>query len=106
MSLFPQLDGRIIYTNSGTPLSNVFYLGSNKGDVYGIDHNVERFSYEAMAKTRPDVGIPGLYLTGQDVMTCGFTGAMYGGLFCAMAILKRNLINDLTKLAKQIKKEQ
>ena len=42
--------------------------------------------------------IPGLYLTGQDAMLCGFTGALFGGVLCASAILRRNVIDDLEKL--------
>lgn len=45
----------------------------------------------------------GLYLTGQDVCSCGFTGALYGGLLCASAVLQRNVMNDLVALHKQIK---
>ena len=102
--MFPQLEGHVEYFDVGSPLTNTFYLGTLKGEVYGADHNTARFSLEAMARMRPDVGIPGLYLTGQDVLSCGFSGALYGGLFCAMSIAKRNLIADLTKLTKQIRK--
>ena len=89
----------------GTPLSNVHYLGTPRGEVYGVDHDVNRFSLEAMADLRPDFGLPGLYLTGQDVFMCGVTGALFGGVLCASAILKRNLMNDLITLTKQVKKE-
>ena len=70
-----------------------------------MDHDVNRFSLEAMADLRPDFGIPGLYITGQDVFTCGFNGALFGGVLCASAILKRNLVNDLLTLTEQVKKE-
>ncbi len=50
------------------------------------------------------LGIPGLYLTGQDIFTCGFSGAMFGGLLCAMAMTKRNLMGDLIELTKKVKK--
>ena len=105
LKLFPQLEGRREYFEVGSPLTNVHYLATQKGEVYGADHNVTRFSLEAMASLRPDVGIPGLYLTGQDVLTCGFSGAMYGGLLCAMSITRRNLMQDLTLLTRQIRKE-
>lgn len=105
LHMFPQLEGHVQYFDVGSPLSNVFYLGTTKGEVYGVDHNTTRFSMEAMTRMRPDVGIPGLFLTGQDVLACGFSGALYGGLFCAMSIVKRNLIEDLAKLSKQAKKE-
>ena len=87
----------------GTPLSNVHYLGTPRGEVYGVDHDVTRFSLEAMVDLRPDFGIPGLYMTGQDVFTCGFNGALFGGVLCASAILKRNLAIDLITLTKQVK---
>ena len=104
--MYPQLEGRMEYFEVGSPLTNIYYLGTEKGEVYGADHNTTRFSLEAMANMRPDIGVPGLYLTGQDILTCGFSGAMYGGLLCAMSITKRNLMNDLIQLTKNIKKQQ
>ena len=107
--LFPQLEDKLEYMDVGTPLSNQYYLGTPRGEVYGIDHNTVRFSPEAILELRPEIGIPGLYLTGQDILLCGFTGAMYGGVLCASAILKRNLMGDLFALKtkmKEGKKEQ
>lgn len=89
----------------GTPLSNMYYLGTPQGEVYGIDHDVSRFSLEAISELRPDVGIPGLYMTGQDVFFCGFCGALFGGVLCASAILKRNLLKDAVALMKKVNKE-
>ena len=93
------------YFEVGSPLTNVHYLSTLQGEVYGVDHDTRRFSLHAMANMRPDLGIPGLFLTGQDVMACGFSGAMYGGLLCAMSITRRNLMDDLIKAAKRAKSE-
>ena len=51
-----------------------------------------------MALTRPETDIPGLYITGQDALLCGFTGALFGGLLCASTVLKRNVMQDLENL--------
>ena len=104
--MYPQLEGRREYFEVGSPLSNVYYLGTQKGEVYGVDHNISRFSLEAIANMRPDIGVPGLYLTGQDILVCGFSGALYGGLLSAMAISKRNLMDDLIDLTGKIRKEK
>ena len=101
LDLYPHLDGKMEYMDAGSPLSNQFYLGSYQGEVYGLEHDLGRFSLEAQVKLRPQTPIPGLYLTGQDVFVCGFAGGMFGGVLCAAAILKRNLIADLTSLCKQ-----
>lgn len=45
-----------------------------------------------------------IFSTGQDISTCGFTGAMFGGMFCAGAVLNRKLHNDLETLVKEIRK--
>ena len=104
--LFPHLADRKEYLEVGTPLSNMFYLGSSRGEVYGVDHNTVRFSASTIADLRPEIGVPGLYLTGQDVLTCGFAGAMTGGLLCASAILRRNLVADLMKLKEKTNKKE
>ena len=106
LEMFPQLDGRRVFIDVGTPLSNQYYLGTPKGEVYGVDHNTARFSPEVVAAMRPEIGIPGLFLTGQDTFMCGFSGAMYGGVLCASAILRRNIMDDLTKLRARMKRER
>ena len=65
-----------------------------------------RFSPEMIVELRPEIGVPGLFLTGQDVMSCGFAGAMYGGLLCASVVLKQNIMADLLQLKARMKKER
>ena len=70
--------------------------------MYGVDHNVSRFTPEAAAALRPGSALSGLFLTGQDVFMCGFAGASFGGLLCASEVLGRNLYVDLVKLKARI----
>lgn len=53
------------YIDSGTPLSHQYYIGSPKGEIYGIDHTRKRFEYELAMNLRPETKIPGVYLTGK-----------------------------------------
>ena len=49
----------------GSPVTNNYYIGSTKGEIYGADHTTERFgSPELAMNLRPKTEIPGLYLTG------------------------------------------
>ena len=104
LEMYPQLEDKVDYFEVGTPLSNQFYIASPKGEIYGCDHNKERFSPVTTAMMRPSTPIPGLYLTGQDVSTCGLTGAMQGGLLTSTVILKRNLLGDLQAIKKRLVK--
>ncbi|XP_065662016.1 all-trans-retinol 13,14-reductase isoform X3 [Hydra vulgaris] len=99
---YPQLRNRRIYFEVGTPVTNKYYLGSNKGEIYGLDHSLDRFSLETIAKLRPCTKIPGLFLTGQDIATAGFAGALHSGLLTASAILSRNLQKDLIEIQREI----
>jgi len=65
LELYPQLEDKVEYFDVASPLTNGHYIAANRGEMYGLDHNVSRFSPEVTMKLRPDIGIPGLYLTGQ-----------------------------------------
>ena len=98
MALFPQLQGKVEYFEVGTPVTNRHYLRALGGEMYGVNHNHSRFTEGAVVDLRPETAIENLYLTGQDVFNCGFAGASFGGVFCAAAVLGRNVYEDLTKL--------
>jgi all-trans-retinol 13,14-reductase len=79
----PQLRGRIDYWEVSTPLSMQWFCGWERGELYGLDHDPARFRQDWL---RPRTRLPGLYLTGQDAMSCGVCGAMMGGLAAAASI--------------------
>lgn len=79
---FPQLRGQIDYYELSTPLSTDYFCCYETGEIYGLDHTPERFEQRWL---KPKTKIPGLYLTGQDVLTCGVAGAMMAGLATAVA---------------------
>lgn len=102
---YPQLKGKRKYFDVGSPLSNNYYIGSPKGEIYGLDHTKSRYDPAVVAELRATTSVPGLFMTGQDIVSCGFAGALYAGLLTASTILNRNLINDLVKITNEIKKE-
>ncbi|CAJ1452823.1 unnamed protein product [Effrenium voratum] len=98
---FPQLEGRIEYVEMASPLSNRHYL--NRAASYGLQHPPTR--YTVKEGLRPGSNIEGLWLTGQDVTTNGFAGALMGGVvtahgvlgygFLELALCGRDLITDM-----------
>jgi all-trans-retinol 13,14-reductase len=79
----PQVRGRIDYWEVSTPLSMQWFCGWERGELYGLDHDPSRLQQRWL---RPRSRVPGLWLTGQDVMSCGVTGAMMGGLAAATSV--------------------
>lgn len=80
---FPALAPMITYRELGTPLATAAFTGHNNGGFYGIETTPRRMLSEAFNARTP---IPGLFLSGQDVMSPGIVGALAGGLFGAAAI--------------------
>jgi len=84
----PALRGRIAYYEVSTPLSTQWFSGWSRGELYGLDHSPARFRAQWLG---PRTRVPGLWLTGQDVLSCGVVGAMTAGLatFSAMVGMRR-----------------
>lgn len=92
----PQLRDALVYSELSTPLSTAWFGNYPQGEIYGLDHDVDRFRQEWLHPITP---VPGLALTGQDVVTAGVGGAMMGGLMTACALLGRQAgqVTDLLK---------
>jgi len=79
----PQVRGKVDYFEVSTPLSTNWFGGYRHGELYGLAHTPERMSQRWL---RPKTRIPGLWLTGQDILTCGVTGAMMSGVITTMSM--------------------
>lgn len=100
---YPKTKGKITHYEVGTPLTNQFYLGYIDGESYGLDSSNYRYTQTELL--RPETNIKNFYLTGQDICTLGFTGALMSGVLTAHSVLgygtildilsNRNLITDI-----------
>jgi phytoene dehydrogenase-like protein len=90
----PQLRGKVDYYEVSTPLSTDWFAGYQRGELYGLNHTAERLQQDWLG---PRTRIPGLWLTGQDVLTCGVTGAMMAGMLTTMAMVGMRKMMPLMK---------
>ena len=90
----PILEGKIDHAELSTPLSTRHFMNYQQGEMYGLGGTPERFRLRCLTPRTP---IRELYLTGQDVTTLGVTGALFGGVLTASAILRRNLMETIAK---------
>jgi all-trans-retinol 13,14-reductase len=90
----PQLRDKVDYYEVSTPLSTNWFGGYQRGELYGLAHTQQRMQQDWL---RPITRIPGLWLTGQDVLTCGVTGAMMAGLMTTMSLVGARKIAPLLK---------
>ena len=84
----PQARGRVEVAEVSTPLSTRHFANYARGEIYGLAHAPARFEERAL---KPRTPVPGFWLTGQDVCTCGIGGAMAGGYLTASAIAGKPL---------------
>jgi all-trans-retinol 13,14-reductase len=80
----PQLQGKVDYYEVSTPLSTDHFSAYQHGELYGLDHDPARLRQTWLG---PRTRFKGLWLTGQDVLTCGVTGAMMAGLLTTSSII-------------------
>jgi hypothetical protein len=70
----------------GTPLATAFFTGHEKDGFYGVETTPRRMLSDVLNARTP---LPGLLLTGQDVMSPGFAGTLICGMFGAAAVNPR-----------------
>ncbi|MDF1821372.1 MAG: NAD(P)/FAD-dependent oxidoreductase [Alcanivoracaceae bacterium] len=80
---FPDLAPLITYHELGTPLATAAFTGHEKGGFYGVETTPRRVLSDALRARTP---VPGLFLSGQDVVGPGIAGAFYGGMMGAAAV--------------------
>jgi all-trans-retinol 13,14-reductase len=89
----PAAAGAVATFELSTPLSTRHFVNATYGETYGLAHSPARF---ASRDLHPATPIPHLFVTGQDVGTCGVMGALSGAV-AASAILGRNLFATTAK---------
>jgi all-trans-retinol 13,14-reductase len=90
----PALAGKVDYAELSTPLSTRHFMNHRRGETYGMSATPERCRLRCLTPRTP---VRNLYLTGQDVVTLGVAGALFGGVITASALLRRNLVSTLAK---------
>lgn len=94
----PATRGRIECAELSTPLSTRHFANYRRGEIYGLSASPERFRARSLGARTP---VRNLYLTGQDAVTAGVTGALAGGVITASLVLGRNLMGVVTKPSPQ-----
>lgn len=80
---FPALAPLVVYRELGTPLATAAFTAHENAGFYGLETTPRRMLSDALSPRTP---VPGLFLTGQDVLTPGIAGALWGGMLSAAAI--------------------
>jgi phytoene dehydrogenase-like protein len=87
LRFYPQLEGRIGLIDVSTPLSIGHWLGSDEGAAVGLDHTPERFTdWDLIQHLDMKTSVPGLWITGQDTVTCGQPIVQASGLITALRV--------------------
>ncbi len=89
----PRVRDKVDYSELSSPLSTRHFSGHPHGEMYGLSPTPERFRMRMRAQT----AVRGLFLTGQDLAMAGITGAMFGGVLAASAVLRRNVLKEILR---------
>lgn len=82
LARYPDLAPHVDHIELSTPLSTHHFTGANRGSIYGLGTEPQRFADETLL---PRTAVKGLFLAGSDAGTPGITGALIGGALAAVA---------------------
>ncbi len=80
----PQLEGALDFCELSTPLSTQWFQWNQEGEIYGLNHTIDRFQQTWLHPITP---VKNLFLTGSDIVTAGVGGALMGGVMTTTAML-------------------
>ncbi|RKZ70076.1 MAG: FAD-dependent oxidoreductase [Gammaproteobacteria bacterium] len=86
----PSVKGKVKHCELSTPLTTQYFMNHQRGEAYGLAHTPQRFKNHFL---RPRTPIKNLFFTGQDMATCGVSGALVGGVIASSSILKKNMFS-------------
>ena len=92
---FPKTKDNLVSFNVATPLTSQYYFNNLDGDSYGMLMDENRLLNGDLL--RPKTSIENLYLTGQDIVTMGITGAMMAGIMTANVVMKYDNLIDIIR---------
>jgi all-trans-retinol 13,14-reductase len=87
----PQTREAVVFHELSTPLSTKHFTSYARGEIYGLSHDPSRFEVKFL---RPRTPVDGLFLTGQDVVSCGIGAALFSGYLTVSAITGRNVVME------------
>ncbi len=79
---YPDLKPLLSFSELSTPLSTYHFARSQRGSIYGLASEPDRFTSDHLA---PKTGIKNLFMAGVDVMAPGIAGAIGGGALAVAA---------------------
>ena len=79
--LLPKLRDALDYYEFSTPLSTQFYQLNAKGEIYGLDHFVDRFQQSCLL---PQIPLNNLYMTEADAISARVDCCLLGGVMSTM----------------------
>ena len=80
----PGLSERVVFQEVGTPLTNVHYVGSTQGNIYGNEKTALQLGPLGWGVKTP---FEGLSLCGASTLGHGVAGATFSGVLCAKTLL-------------------
>ena len=85
LKFYPHLRDKVLQYDVATPLTTQHYINSYGGESYGLQTN--KYRYLQATNLTPKTPVNNLFLTGQDICSIGFTGALMAGLLTTYSIL-------------------
>ena len=82
--VLPGIGDKVVQMEMGTPLTNMHYIDSTNGCVYGTEKNFWQIGAFGF---KPESEIENLYLCGASILANGVAGATYSGVQTAAKIL-------------------